>query len=572
MKMKLFTISHSNFIKVNSRNIDLNNFLGYIWKPEAYYKNQIFKDVWTKERPGLLRQYVAEVALNQAHQDPKSYKAIEVRQAMTPVSPVQLTSVMNPPSSPVQVTPAMNPISSPVQVTPVMTSSSPVQMTPVMTSSSPVQMTPIMNPISSPVQMTPVMNPISSPVQMTPVMNPISPPVQVTPVMNPTSSPVQMTPVMNPTSSPVQMTPVMNPTSSPVQMTPVMNPTSSPVQMTPVMNPTSSPVQMTPVMNPTSSPVQMTPVMNPTSSPVQMTPVMNPTSSPVQMTPVMNPTSSPVQMTPVMNPTSSPVQMTPVMNPTSSPVQMTPVMNPTSSPVQMLQAMTHSTLSLSPSILVPHWLEEQTPQITSPAASKHVNRSIWSIESSRLSTESSTSSESTSSGRLSLPFEVVRPGSPYPDYQIRKSSIHTPHVSFHILDPRIVIFTKETSGVFKVLGSGASGSVYHARLLSSGHQLAVKLYHQAELVPHLIVNEGMIMALLQNTGVVPKFFGVLPEPGDIQKFTLVQEFFGDGMTLYKLIGMMNKHQITLNEKETITLCYRLVHALKVSYLNNLPVN
>ncbi|XP_021339827.1 uncharacterized threonine-rich GPI-anchored glycoprotein PJ4664.02-like, partial [Mizuhopecten yessoensis] len=203
MKMKLFTISHSNFIKVNSRNIDLNNFLGYIWKPEAYYKNQIFKDVWTKERPGLLRQYVAEVALNQAHQDPKSSTAIEVIQAMTPVTQVKLTSVINPPSS------------SSVQVTPVMTyPSSPVQVTPVMTSSSPVQIKPVMNPISSPVQMAPVMNPISSPVQIKPVMA--------------SSSPVQMTPVMT-SSSPVQMTPVMTYPSSPVQMTPVMT-SSSPVQ------------------------------------------------------------------------------------------------------------------------------------------------------------------------------------------------------------------------------------------------------------------------------------------------------------------------------------------------------
>ncbi|OWF42260.1 Serine/threonine-protein kinase CLA4 [Mizuhopecten yessoensis] len=363
--MKLFTISHSNFIKVNSRNIDFKNFLGHIWKPEAYYKNQLFKEVWTKKRPGLLRQYIAEVALTQAHQGQK-------------------TSV--------------------IEVTPAMTLSSPVQLTPTMTHSSPVQVIPEMTPAS---------------------------PVQVIPAMTLTS------------------------------------------------------------------------------------------------------------------------------------------------PVQVTAAMTPASLSLSPSILVPHWLEEQTPQTVSPAASEHLDRnfqSIWSIESSPLSTESSTSSESTSSGRLSLPFGVVQPGSPYPDYQIRKCSIHTPHISFLILDPRIVTFTKEPSGMFKVLGSGVSGSVYHASLLSSGYQLAVKLYHQAELVPHTIVNEGMIMALLQNTGVVPKFFGVLQEPGDIQKFTLVQEFFGDGMTLYKLIGMMNKHQITLNEKETITLCYRLVHALKVIHSRGVLVN
>ncbi|XP_033731506.1 L-type lectin-domain containing receptor kinase IX.2-like [Pecten maximus] len=102
---------------------------------------------------------------------------------------------------------------------------------------------------------------------------------------------------------------------------------------------------------------------------------------------------------------------------------------------------------------------------------------------------------------------------------------------------------------------------------------AVKVYHSeySTKLQQDILNESGILSILQDTGFVPRVYGLLPDQSDSRKHMLVQEFYGNGRTLWSILNGRDPN-VVINTEIKINIAYQLVFALKAIHDKDVLLN
>ncbi|XP_033747881.1 L-type lectin-domain containing receptor kinase IX.2-like [Pecten maximus] len=151
------------------------------------------------------------------------------------------------------------------------------------------------------------------------------------------------------------------------------------------------------------------------------------------------------------------------------------------------------------------------------------------------------------------------------DYTVQRNEILQRHANLPLLNHQEFQF-------LNLLGKGAKGSVYLA-MANNTVPTAVKVYHSeySTKLQQDILNESGILSILQDTGFVPRVYGLLPDQSDVRKHMLVQEFYGNGRTLWSILNGRDPN-VVINTEIKINIAYQLVFALKAIHDKDVLLN
>lgn len=133
-----------------------------------------------------------------------------------------------------------------------------------------------------------------------------------------------------------------------------------------------------------------------------------------------------------------------------------------------------------------------------------------------------------------------------------------------------LVFHVNQQGAVKV-GEGSFGSVYLADLFTKRavYQVVVKDFSPKGVTkPIEILEEARILMHLLSTGFIPYFYGVL-HMASPQRFALVQEFFGQGMSLHNLL---EDKPVRLSQTSWLNLCVQMVIGIDMFHRKGILMN
>ena len=105
-----------------------------------------------------------------------------------------------------------------------------------------------------------------------------------------------------------------------------------------------------------------------------------------------------------------------------------------------------------------------------------------------------------------------------------------------LVDENDISYCRKQNGAAVSIGQGVYGGVYLADLKGNPCKVVIKEFvSSASSSENHIIKEAKILSHLQSTGFVPELIGITRSSPESQ-LVLVQEFFGDGVTLGKLLS------------------------------------
>ncbi|XP_013387748.1 dual specificity protein kinase shkC isoform X1 [Lingula anatina] len=155
----------------------------------------------------------------------------------------------------------------------------------------------------------------------------------------------------------------------------------------------------------------------------------------------------------------------------------------------------------------------------------------------------------------------------------RKANITGPEDPYiaapvHRLCYENITYVKNSSGQNILVGSGSFGSVYLA-MYKETYPVIVKVFHK-----HTAKNttkkrlkqtfhEARLSAMLQPTGLLPKFYGLVRTEIDGEvEFGLVHEYYANGMTVLKLLTDNNSPELENGlQPDWLQICLKLVQSI-----------
>ncbi|KAK3612218.1 hypothetical protein CHS0354_039491 [Potamilus streckersoni] len=123
------------------------------------------------------------------------------------------------------------------------------------------------------------------------------------------------------------------------------------------------------------------------------------------------------------------------------------------------------------------------------------------------------------------------------------------------LSVRSVYFLPDEHGSERVLGKGTYGTCYVAEMVVSGRLVVVKEFESEFQVEAEVLKEARILLHLEDTGFVPKLFGLIRG----ETLSLVQEFVANGVTLHSLI---KGNYTRLPCRRWLSICQQMALGLK----------
>ncbi|XP_046328512.2 uncharacterized protein LOC124112447 [Haliotis rufescens] len=142
------------------------------------------------------------------------------------------------------------------------------------------------------------------------------------------------------------------------------------------------------------------------------------------------------------------------------------------------------------------------------------------------------------------------------------------HIDLPILEKRDVRFAKKDDGMFKCVGRGAYGCVYLAEMSGREGKLVVKDYINEGVIWEVIQHEARLLKYLSDTNCVPEFVGLITSSASIGGYSLVQEYFGNGLTILKLLFSQDK----LSKKTWMSICCQLAEGLEAIHAKHVLLN
>ncbi|KAL3876007.1 hypothetical protein ACJMK2_033896 [Sinanodonta woodiana] len=133
------------------------------------------------------------------------------------------------------------------------------------------------------------------------------------------------------------------------------------------------------------------------------------------------------------------------------------------------------------------------------------------------------------------------------------------------LSVRSVCFLPDEYGSERILGKGTYGTAYVAEMTVSGRLVVVKEFESEFQVEAEVLKEARILLHLEDTGFVPKLFGLIRG----ESLSLVQEFAANGVTLHSLI---KGNYTRLPSQRWISICRQMALGLKAIHSKDILHN
>ncbi|XP_014788117.1 uncharacterized protein LOC106882068 [Octopus bimaculoides] len=140
------------------------------------------------------------------------------------------------------------------------------------------------------------------------------------------------------------------------------------------------------------------------------------------------------------------------------------------------------------------------------------------------------------------------------------------NITLPILDMEFRYISRN-DGQKELVGKGTYGRVYLGRCKGMSSLVVAKCFKNKDMKE--ICAEAKIMNHLSETGVVPKCFGLIQDENLEIQPCLVQEYFGQGITLSKFLCDL---RITLKSKNCIGICLQLSRGLKKIHAQGILLN
>ncbi|KAL8571923.1 hypothetical protein ACOMHN_036726 [Nucella lapillus] len=130
----------------------------------------------------------------------------------------------------------------------------------------------------------------------------------------------------------------------------------------------------------------------------------------------------------------------------------------------------------------------------------------------------------------------------YPGLAMNTSSLD--HITLPFVKRKALVFLRTDKEEFVEVGRGTYGCVYLAQATTKRGtaKVVVKDFFTDSSSWDLIVHEARMLCYLQDTGVIPHFYGLLKRRSHGDDFSLIQQYFAQGRTLYTVL--VNKEQLS----------------------------
>ncbi|XP_046569469.1 probable serine/threonine-protein kinase DDB_G0271538 [Haliotis rubra] len=142
------------------------------------------------------------------------------------------------------------------------------------------------------------------------------------------------------------------------------------------------------------------------------------------------------------------------------------------------------------------------------------------------------------------------------------------HIDLPILEKRDVRFARKDDGMFVCVGQGAYGRVYLAEMSGREGKLVVKDYINEGVTWEVIQHEARLLKYLTDTNFVPEFVGLITSSASEGGHSLVQEYFGNGLTILKLL----QSQDELSKTTWMSICCQLAEGLQAIHAKHVLLN
>ncbi|KAK7469569.1 hypothetical protein BaRGS_00036417 [Batillaria attramentaria] len=117
------------------------------------------------------------------------------------------------------------------------------------------------------------------------------------------------------------------------------------------------------------------------------------------------------------------------------------------------------------------------------------------------------------------------------------------HVTVPFVKRKALIFLRSDKQEFVEVGRGTYGCVYLAQATTrrGTAKVVVKDFFTDSTTWELIVHEARMLSYLQDTGVIPHFYGLLKRRSLGDDYSLIMQYFGQGKTLHT--ALVNKEDL-----------------------------
>ncbi|XP_076452041.1 uncharacterized protein LOC143287709 [Babylonia areolata] len=129
----------------------------------------------------------------------------------------------------------------------------------------------------------------------------------------------------------------------------------------------------------------------------------------------------------------------------------------------------------------------------------------------------------------------------YPSLAVDTSTLD--HIPLPFVKRKALVFLRTDKEEFVEVGRGTYGCVYLAQATTrrGTAKVVVKDFFTDSTSWDLIVHEARMLCYLQDTGVIPHFYGLLKRRYQEDYFSLIQQYFAQGRTLHTVL--VNKEQL-----------------------------
>ncbi|GAB1603345.1 dual specificity protein kinase zak2-like [Argonauta hians] len=128
-------------------------------------------------------------------------------------------------------------------------------------------------------------------------------------------------------------------------------------------------------------------------------------------------------------------------------------------------------------------------------------------------------------------------------------------------------YVSQADGQKQLVGKGTYGRVYLGRCKGMPNLVAVKCFKNKNMKE--IYTEARIMRHLSDTGVVPMCLGLIQDANSEIQPCLVQEYFGQGITLSKFLCDL---RVNLKTKSCLGICLQLSRGLRKIHTHGILLN